>query len=170
MTGCRGAGYGSDMPAAVGVGDPAPDFTLPADNGETITLSRYRGEKVVVLYFYPRDDSYGCTREACAFRDAFEDFVAAGAEVIGVSSDSADSHERFARRHSLPFRLVADAGGELRSAFGVPSLLGVLPGRVTYVIDRGGVVRHMFSSQTRFGGHVERALTVVRELARPVAR
>jgi peroxiredoxin Q/BCP len=156
--------------AAVGVGDPAPDFTLPAGNGGTVNLSQYRGEKVVVLFFYPSDDSFGCTREACAFRDAFEDFVAAGAEVIGVSSDSADSHERFARRHALPFRLVADVDGELRSSFGVPETLGLLPGRVTYVIDRDGVVRHVFSSQTRFAGHVGRALRVVRELARPAAR
>jgi thioredoxin-dependent peroxiredoxin len=148
---------------SIGVGDSAPDFTLDSGSGP-VTLSAYQGHKVVVLYFYPKDDSFGCTREACAFRDAFEDFVEAGAEVIGVSSDSVASHESFAGRHRLPFTLVADPGGVIRRQYGVPSTLGVLPGRVTYVIDRDGVVRHVFNSQLRFGDHVEQALTVVRRL------
>jgi peroxiredoxin Q/BCP len=150
---------------SVGVGDIAPDFTLNTQDGRPVTLSGYRGDKVVVLFFYPKDDSYGCTREACAFRDAFEDFVDAGAEVIGISSDSVASHGQFATKHQLPFQLVADAGGKVRKDFGVAGTLGILPGRVTYVIDRDGVVQHVFSSQTQFGGHVERALETVRKLA-----
>jgi len=148
---------------SVGVGDKAPDFTLDSASGP-VTLSAYRGDKVVVLYFYPKDDTYGCTKEACAFRDSFEDFVDAGAEVIGVSSDSVASHESFAGKHRLPFTLVADPGGAVRREFGVPSTLGMLPGRVTYVIDREGVVRHVFNSQMRIGDHVGRALDVVRRL------
>jgi peroxiredoxin Q/BCP len=153
------------MARSIGVGDPAPDFTLDTPGGPAVTLSSYRGDNVVVLFFYPKDDTYGCTREACAFRDAFEDFVEAGAEVIGISSDSVASHEQFATRHRLPFQLVADAGGQVRRAYGVADTLGLWPGRVTFVIDREGVVRHVFSSQTQFGGHVEQALRMVRTLA-----
>jgi peroxiredoxin Q/BCP len=147
------------------VGDPAPDFTLPTQTGEHISLHDLFEEKVVVLYFYPKDDSFGCTREACAFRDSYEVFVEAGAEVVGVSSDSVGSHDQFVRKHKLPFILVADDGGEVRRRYGIATTLGFLPGRVTYVIDRHGVIRHVFSSQTQFNGHVQGALAVVRELA-----
>jgi thioredoxin-dependent peroxiredoxin len=117
-----------------------------------------------VLYFYPRDNTPGCTAEACAFRDSHEVFSEAGAEVIGVSSDSADRHAAFAGRHDLPFTLLSDAGGRVRKTYGVPAVLGVLPGRVTYVIDRQGTVRHVFNSMTNIGQHVGDALTVVRRL------
>jgi peroxiredoxin Q/BCP len=149
----------------IGVGDVAPDFTLPAQDGEQVTLSSFRGDKVVVLYFYPKDQTAGCTAEACAFRDSYEEFAEAGAQVIGVSSDSVESHDRFARKHDLPFVLVADAGGVVRKAYGVASVLGVIPGRVTYVIDRQGVVRHTFSSMSNIGEHIGGALRVVRELS-----
>ena len=149
-------------------GQPAPGFTLKDASGKPWSLEQLRASGPVVLFFYPRDDSFGCTREACAFRDSFSDFVDAGAEVIGVSSDSVDSHGRFASKHNLPFQLAADPGGTVRAAYGVPSTLGVLPGRVTYVIDREGVVRHVFSSQVQFGTHVEQALDVVRRLSTPV--
>jgi len=152
---------------SIAVGDTAPDFTLTNQSGQQVRLSDYRGRQVVVLYFYPRDDTYGCTREACAFRDKFEDFVDAGAVVIGVSSDSVASHDQFANKHRLPFQLVADPGGQLRASYGVSAGLGVLPGRVTYVIDRQGVVRHVFSSRTQFEGHVEQALKQVRQLTQP---
>jgi len=149
----------------VRVGDVAPDFSLPTQNGEQVTLSQFRGEKVVVLYFYPADNTPGCTREACAFRDSYEVFTAAGAQVIGVSVDSVGSHEQFAAKHALPFLLLSDDGGTVRDAYGIRPTLGVLPGRVTFVIDRTGVVRHEFSSLTRIGAHVEGALAVVRSLA-----
>lgn len=95
----------------VGVGDGAPDFALPSQYGETVRLGDLIGEKVVVLYFYPKDDTPGCTAKACSFRDGYEDFVEAGAEVVGMSSDSAESHERFAAGNGLPFILLSDGGG-----------------------------------------------------------
>ena len=146
----------------IGVGDAAPDFDLPDAEGRRVRLSDYKGRRGVVLYFYPKDDTPGCTREACSFRDQYEDFRAAGAEVIGVSSDSSASHQAFARKHRLPFVLVADARGELRKKYGVPSTLGLLPGRVTYVIDREGVVRHVFNSQLQAAKHVDEALAALR--------
>jgi peroxiredoxin Q/BCP len=152
------------MARGIGVGDQAPDFTLPSQAGEPVRLSDRFGERVVVLYFYPRDNTPGCTAEACAFRDSHEVFAEAGAEVIGVSSDSADRHLAFAGKHDLPFTLLSDAGGRVRKSYGVPAVLGLLPGRVTYVIDRQGTVRHVFNSMTNIGQHVGDALAVVREL------
>lgn len=148
----------------VRVGDKAPDFTLPSASGKPVTLSDLYRERNVVLYFYPKDDTVGCTAESCAFRDAYEDFVAAGATVVGISSDSTASHARFAARHSLPFILLSDEGGRVRDLYGVRSTLGILPGRVTFVIDRRGVVRYAFSSQLRFTQHVTKALEVVRAI------
>lgn len=148
----------------VAVGDVAPDFTLSTQSGEEVRLSAYRGKSVVVLYFYPKDETPGCTAEACAFRDKYEVFKEAGAEVIGISSDSVSSHEQFAAHHRLPFILVSDAGGAVRRRYKVPSTLGLLPGRVTYVIDREGVIRYVFSSQLNATQHVEEALRIVHEL------
>ncbi len=148
----------------IDVGDPAPDITLAAHSGEQITLADYRGKRAVVVFFYPKDGTPVCTKEACAFRDAYEDFVEAGAVVIGVSGDSAARHQAFALNHRLPFVLVSDMGGKARRAFGVPKSLGLLPGRVTYVIDREGVVRHVFSSQFAADRHVEEALDAIRKL------
>jgi peroxiredoxin Q/BCP len=106
------------MARGIGVGDQAPDFTLPSGSGEPVRLSDRLGEQVVVLYFYPRDNTPGCTAEACAFRDSHEVFSEAGAEVIGVSSDSADRHAAFAGRYDLPFTLLSDAGGRVRKSYG----------------------------------------------------
>ena len=150
--------------AGIKVGDRAPDFTLPSQSGEPVRLSDRLGERVVVLYFYPKDDTPGCTAEACAFRDSHEVFAEAGAEVIGVSSDSAGRHAAFADRHNLPFTLLSDQGGRVRKSYGVPALLGLIPGRVTYVIDREGEVRHVFNSMTNIGQHVGDALEAVRRL------
>jgi peroxiredoxin Q/BCP len=144
-------------------GKKAPAFTLKDQNGKTHTLHDYQG-RPLVLYFYPKDDTPGCTRESCAFRDQFEDFREAGAEVIGVSSDSPASHKRFAEKHSLPFTLLSDSKGEVRAAFRVPATLGLLPGRVTYVIDKEGVIRHAFSSQLNATQHVAEALKVLTRL------
>jgi peroxiredoxin Q/BCP len=152
------------MARGIQVGDKAPDFTLPSQSGEQVRLHDRLGERVVVLYFYPKDNTSGCTAEACAFRDSYETFTDAGAEVIGVSSDSAEKHAAFAGRHNLPFTLVADQGGRVRKSYGVPSVLGVIPGRVTYVIDRTGTVRHVFSSMTNIDQHVNDALGVVKQL------
>ena len=144
------------------VGDAAPDFTLPKQDGSPVTLKTLLGKGPVVLYFYPKDDTPGCTAEACSFRDAYEDFKEAGAEVVGISSDSAGAHRDFADKHRLPFVLVSDDGGKVRKLYGVPSTLGLLPGRVTYVIDPAGVVRHVFNSQLNPTKHVREALEVLR--------
>ena len=149
----------------LGPGARAPEFALDDQNGKRVALADFRGKKNVVVYFYPKDDTPGCTRESCAFRDQFSDFSDAGAEVIGISSDSVASHKKFAEKHRLPFTLLSDPGGSVRKAFGVPSSLGVLPGRVTYVIDKKGVVRHAFNSQLNPAKHVEEALQVLAKLA-----
>lgn len=126
-------------------------------------LGQFLGQKWVVLFFYPKDGTPICTREACQFRDAYEDFVAAGAEVLGVSGDSPDRHRQFAGTHRLPFRLLSDPDGLMREAFGVPKTLGLFPGRVTYVIDKDGIVRFVFRSQFHAAKHVSEALRVLRE-------
>jgi peroxiredoxin Q/BCP len=148
------------------VGDVAPDFTLPKQDGSKVALRDLLQKGAVVLYFYPKDDTPGCTAEACSFRDAYEDFKDAGAEVVGVSSDSTTAHQAFASKHSLPFTLVADIGGSVRKLYGVKSTLGLIPGRVTYVIDGKGVVRHVFDSQLNPTKHVREALDVLRALPR----
>ena len=150
--------------SSIRVGDEAPDFVLPDRTGKMVRLSEFRGQKAVVLYFYPKDDTPGCTKESCAFRDGYQDFQDAGAEVIGVSSDSAESHGKFAAKHRLPFTLLADQGGQVRKRYGVPATLGLLPGRVTFVIDRSGVVRHVFNSQFQATQLVSEALEALRRL------
>jgi peroxiredoxin Q/BCP len=147
------------------IGDAAPHAQLALHNGQSVPLEDLWVDRPVVLFFYPKDNSAICTREACAFRDAYEDFIAAGATVVGVSGDSAASHEQFASKHRLPFLLATDAGGALRRAFGVPKTLGLIPGRVTYVIDLHGVVRHVFNGQFAADRHVREALDAVRSLA-----
>ncbi|MDC0833820.1 peroxiredoxin [Geitlerinema sp. CS-897] len=147
---------------AVKVGDMAPDFTLPSQSGKSVSLSDFRGKKAVVLYFYPKDDTPGCTAESCAFRDRYETFTNAGAEVIGISGDSVSSHRQFASKHSLPFTLLSDSGDRVRKLYGVPATLWVLPGRVTYVIDKDGVVRHIFNSQLDFQGHVNESMEILK--------
>ena len=152
------------MAQRIQAGDKAPDFTLPSQSGETVRLADRLGLRVVVLYFYPKDNTPGCTAEACAFRDSHEAFSDAGAEVIGVSSDGAQSHEKFASKHRLPFVLLSDSKGDVRKRYGVPATLGLLPGRVTYIIDREGVVRHVFNSQFRPTQHVSEALDTLKRL------
>ena len=150
---------------SVSVGDSAPDFTLKDQNSTDTSLAEYRDKQAVVLYFYPKDETPVCTKEACAFRDNYEAFVEAGAAVIGVSSDSVDSHRSFAEGRSLPFRLLADESGKLRRLYGVPKALGLMPGRVTYVIDKNGIVRETFNSMLFADKHVQGALKTVRQLS-----
>jgi len=152
--------------SGVEAGSPAPDFALPDATGKTVRLSDFRGRKAVVLYFYPKDDTPGCTKESCTFRDQYQDFQDAGAEVIGVSSDSEVAHGKFTEKYRLPFTLVSDRGGSVRKQYGVPATLGLLPGRVTYVIDRDGTVRHVFNSQFQATQHVAEALQALRGLSK----
>jgi peroxiredoxin Q/BCP len=153
--------------AGVRVGDAAPDFTLPSATGVPVHLGDFRGVSEVVLFFYPKDNSPACTAEACSFRDSYEAFREAGAEVIGVSADSLASHLDFAGRHRLPYRLLSDSDGSLRALYCVPKTLGFIPGRVTYLIDKQGIVRHIFSSQLQPTRHVEEALRVLKQIRGP---
>lgn len=153
--------------SSVQPGDRAPSVTLPLHDGTRVALADLYREHVVVLFFYPKDNTAICTKEACAFRDSYEKFVEAGATVIGVSGDSDESHEGFAAQHRLPFLLASDADGALRKAFGVPKTLGLFPGRVTYVIDRQGIVRHVFSAQFAADAHVRAAMDAVQALPAP---
>ncbi len=146
------------MAKPIQVGDTIPNFTLPSQTGQMIEFNGLLGKKAIVLYFYPKDDTPGCTTESCAFRDSYTVFQDAGAEVIGISADSPESHSKFAAKHQLPFVLLSDTGNQVRKLLGVPSTFGVLPGRVTYVIDSKGVVRKIFNSQLNFKGHVEESL------------
>lgn len=143
------------------IGQPMPPSTLVGADG-LVQLRDHLGRPLVV-FFYPANETYGCTKEACAFRDQYEDFVAAGAEVIGISRDGAASHASFKANHKLPFTLLSDPAGKVARSWGLRSTLG-LPPRVTFVFDKDGVVRHRFSSMIRFGKHVDEALAVVRQL------
>lgn len=143
------------------VGDYAPDFVLKDQHGDLIRLSDYKNKNNVVLFFYPKDDSPGCTAEACSFRDSYEDFKNSGAEVIGISSDDSTSHFKFAAKHRLPYTLLSDTGGKVRKLFGVPNSFIFLPGRVTYIIDKKGIIKHIFNSQLNFNKHVEEAMKML---------
>ena len=146
------------------VGDLAPDFALPNSNGELVRLSDFRGEKDVVLYFYPKDNSAGCTAEACAFRERYDVISDMDAEVIGVSADTPKMHKWFAQQHHLPFLLLSDTDGATRKSYDVPASFGFLPGRVTYVIDKQGVIRNIYTSQLNIDKHVAQALATLRAL------
>ncbi len=148
----------------VQVGDSAPDFTLDSQSGDKVRLKDFIGKKIIVLYFYPKDGTPGCTAEACSFRDNYDVFQKAGAEVIGISSDAVKSHSAFVLKYNLQFILLSDKDQTVRKLYGVPSTLGLLPGRVTYIIDKKGIVRHVFSSQFNATKHISEALRVIQSL------
>lgn len=151
-------------PAPVRVGDSAPDFTLLNQDNLPVHLADLLGTGPIVLYFYAKDYSSGCTAEACGFRDRYQVFREAGATVIGVSDDSVESHMGFAARNRLPFTLLSDSAGTVRTLYGVSRVLGVLPGRVTYVIDRDGIVRLVFSNVVAMSSHVKQVLKILETL------
>ncbi|MCF8465330.1 MAG: peroxiredoxin [Flavobacteriales bacterium] len=147
----------------VNVGDIAPDFELKDKDGNLVKLSGFRGEKSVVVYFYPKDETPGCTAQACSFRDSYEDFKEVGAEVIGISSDGSSSHSGFAANHRLPFILLSDPIGKVRKEYGAYDLFGMIPGRVTYVIDKQGKVIHKFDSQMSPTKHIKESLASLKK-------
>lgn len=151
---------------AVKPGDRAPEFDLADQRGDRVRLADFLGRQHVVLFFYPKDFTPVCTAESCGFRDHYDAFVEAGAAVLGVSVDPPDSHQRFAGKHGLQYKLLTDADGAVRARYGVKPLLGLVPPRATFVIDREGVVRHVFASPLQADRHVQSALATVRGLAR----
>ena len=154
----------SATPKAIVTGDIAPDFTLSDQHGNPVTLSAFRGKKNVVLFFYPAAFSAGCTAEACAFRDSHEVFKEAGAEVIGISMDTVEKQNNFAKRFNLTYTLLSD-DGTVWKAFGISNRLGgLLRGRVTYIIDKQGVVQHMFNSQVKVLKHIDEAIETLKKL------
>lgn len=151
----------------IAVGDVAPFFSLPRHDGKMVSLPELVGKNGLVLYFYPMDETPGCTREACGFRDSYQQFRSLNAEVAGISSQSVASHQRFIAHHHLPFTLLSDELGAVRQLYGVPRTLGLLPGRVTYVLDRFGKVRHITNSQLWINKHVSEALEAVMQIGQP---
>jgi peroxiredoxin Q/BCP len=160
----------TDKPSAqaiqgkVQVGDRAPLFSLPTQTGAMVHLQELIGKSAIVLFFYPKDDTPGCTTEACSFRDSYAVFKEEGAEVLGISSDSEESHQQFATKYRLPYQLLSDQNGAVRKLYSVPTTLGILPGRVTYIIDKQGIVRHIFSSQFTPEKHITEALKTLQSL------
>jgi thioredoxin-dependent peroxiredoxin len=152
------------MADALKAGDKAPDFTLESSDGRKISLHDYEGSKNVVIYFYPKDFTAGCTAETKAFGENYDAILAMGAEVLGISSDSAKSHESFASECGASFPLLADSGGTVRQAYGAKSSFGLMPGRVTFVIDKQGIVRHVFSSQLRPKQHIKEAVEALKSI------
>ncbi|KAI7866829.1 alkyl hydroperoxide reductase/ thiol specific antioxidant/ Mal allergen [Spinellus fusiger] len=136
------------------------DFLINDQKSEPVDLSKIigNGSRAVVLFFYPKDNTFGCTKEVCSFRDNYEKLSELNATVIGVSSDSSQSHEVFSNKHQLPFTLLADEAGVLREGFKVPKWYFGMPGRTTYVIDKEGVVQEVFDSQIKFHQHVASAI------------
>jgi thioredoxin-dependent peroxiredoxin len=163
--GCSHNNKSNEMsPIKIAVGDKAPLFTLPDKDGKVVNFADYIGKSNIVLYFYPKDESYGCTKEACSFRDNYEDFKEAGAEVIGISSDDEASHREFAAHHKLPFILLSDRDRAVSKLYGVGKSLGIFAGRVTFVIDRQGVIRMIYSSQTNIEKHLEEVKSMLLKL------
>ncbi|XP_010273896.1 PREDICTED: peroxiredoxin Q, chloroplastic [Nelumbo nucifera] len=154
----------SSIFAKVSKGDVPPSFTLKDQDGKNVSLSKFKG-KPVVVYFYPADETPGCTKQACAFRDSYEKFKKAGAEVVGISGDDVASHKGFAKKYRLPFTLLSDEGNRIRKEWGVPAdLFGTLPGRQTYVLDKKGVVQLIYNNQFQPEKHIDETLKLLQSL------
>jgi len=147
------------------VGDKVPEFELQDQNGKMFKSNEVIGQEIVVVYFYPKDDTPGCTKEACSFRDNFEAFREADVLVIGISADDVESHKKFEEKYQLPFTLLADTENKVRDLFGVErNFLGLIPGRVTYVIDEMGTINYIFDSQTKSEEHIKESLAAIKRL------
>ena len=147
------------------IGDKVPIFSLLDQNGNNFEIKNSIGKTAMVIYFYPKDDTPGCTKEACSFRDEFETFTDMNVAVIGISADNVASHKRFAEKYQLPYTLLSDSDKKVRKLFGVKNtLLGILPGRVTYIIDKEGIVRFIFEKQFGAEKHFTESLRISKEL------
>ena len=149
----------------VAVGELAPEFSLLDQDGQTVSLSQFRGQKNVVLYFYPRDETPICTQEACSFRDAHPEFQAVDAEILGISADDQASHRAFADNHRLPFRVLSDPKLQVAKQYGALKGFGLIRSRVSFVIDRAGVVRDVIEAQFSASAHVEGAQAALKLIA-----
>ena len=157
--------YSNQVMKKTEVGSHVPQFTLADQNGNLFSISSVVGKKNLVIYFYPKDDSPGCTKEACYFRDELEVFNEADALIIGISGQSVGSHKKFADKYRLSFTLLSDEDDKVRELFGVPvNFLNMVPGRVTYVIDKSGTVVYIFNSQTQPRRHVDEPLKILKGL------
>ena len=146
------------------VGDTMPIFGAKDQDGNDFYIESVLYKKIIVIYFYPKDETPGCTKQACSFRDEYEDIKKAGAEVIGISGDSPNSHKKFAQNHKLPYTLLSDKDKSIRKLFGVPSImLGLIPGRVTYVIDLKGIVQMVYNSMDA-SQHIPKSLEAIQKL------
>ena len=149
----------------IGVGSTLPSFSLKDQYGNTFSIDSVIGKQNLLIYFYPKDGSPGCTREACAFRDEFDEFKKAGTMIIGISGQSVESHMKFATENRINYPLLSDEGNKVRKLFKVPAnLLGLIPGRVTYIIDKNGKVVFVYGSQVMATSHAEKALKIVKGL------
>lgn len=146
------------------IGDQAPDFEAVAENGSKFVLADLIGKTNIVLYFYPKDFTLGCTKEACSFRDVWERAKALGATVVGVSSDSEETHTRFKREHNLQFTLVSDHDKSVRKLYG--AIGSLIPPRITFIIDKSGKIRSIFNSQINITKHIEEALKTLEGISR----
>lgn len=150
---------------SIKIGDRIPPFSLPDQDGALVDVGLLIGNTKMVIFFYPKDDSPGCTKEACHFRDLYEVFSDAGVVLIGISGQSVESHKKFAEKYRLNYSLLSDKGNNVRKLFGVPSnLLGLLPGRVTYLVDSKGMVAQIFNSQVQVERHVDEAVKILKDL------
>lgn len=146
-------------------GSRIPSFELKDQNGETFSIDSVIGKKNLVIYFYPMDDSPGCTKQACSFRDQFEVFQDADAMIIGISAQSVDSHSAFEKKHRLNYTLLSDEGNKVRKLFGVPdNIFGLIPGRVTYIVNKSGKVVYIFNSQLNAEKHVDEAARILKDM------
>ena len=146
------------------IGDKVPSFTLKDQGSNAFNIDTLIGKKALVIFFYPKDFTPGCIKEVCSFRDQYEDFTDLGAEVIGISGDGEDSHDKFVKKYNLPFVLLSDSNKKIRNLFGVKSsLLGLLPGRVTYVVNKNGIIQLIFENQFGAEKHIEESLAILKE-------
>ena len=146
-------------------GDKCPAFQLKNQFDQIVDITDCLGKQNIVIFFYPKDETPGCTKEACAFRDEFEEFLKYDCTVFGISSDSVEKHLSFSKNHRLPYNLLADENKIVRKLFGVPgNLFGLIPGRVTYIINKEGTIEEVFNSQTNPLGHISSALHTLKGL------
>jgi peroxiredoxin Q/BCP len=149
---------------SIKIGDKIPSFSLQDQNGEVFSIDNFLGTTAMVIYFYPKDDTPGCTKEACSFRDTYSEFRDLNAKVIGISADNVASHKKFAEKYNLPFTLLSDTNNKVRKLFGVPgSLFGLIPGRVTYIVDKNGIVTEIYDNMFNAEGHIEESLKALQK-------